>query len=251
MWKPGMQERNLSHVSTLQASGLVMSININLAKGHYKLQIQFSSVQLLSHVWLFATPWTAAQQAPLSMEFTGQQYSSVLPFPSPGDLPDPGIELTSFNIACISMQGLYHYHHLGSPHFSNQFTSVAQSCPTLQPQEPQHARPPGPSPTPWVYPNSCPLSHWCHPTISSSVIPFSSCPQSFPAWGSFPMSQLFASGGQSIGVSDSTSVLPMNIQDWSHLGLTGWISLQSKGLSRVFSNTTVQRHQFFSAQLSL
>ena len=135
--------------------------------------------------------------------------------------------------------------------FVIQFSSVTQSCPTLQPQELQHTRPPGPSPTPGVYPNSCPLNHWCHPTISSSVIPFSSCPQSFPAWGSFPMSQLFTSGGQSIGVSDSTSVLPMNIQDWSHLGLTGWISLQSKGLSRVFSNTTVQRHQFFSAQLPL
>ena len=126
--------------------------------------------------------------------------------------------------------------------FVIQFSSVAQLCPTLQPHEPQHDRPPCPSPTPGVYPNSCSWSHWCHPTISSSVIPFSSCPQSFPAWGSFPMSQLFASGGQSIGVSDSTSVLPMNIQDWSHLGWTGWISLQSKGLSRVFSNTTVQRH---------
>ena len=95
-----------------------------------------------------------------------------------------------------------------------------------------------------------PLSQWCHPTISSSVIPFSSCPQSFPASGSFPVSQHFASGGQSIAVSDSTSVLPMNTQDWSPPGWTGWISLQSKGLSRVFSNTTVQKHQFFSSQLS-
>ena len=116
---------------------------------------------------------------------------------------------------------------------------------------PQHARPPCLSPTARVYPNPCPLSQWCHPTISSSVIPFSSCPQSFPASGSFPMSQLFASGGQSIGVSASTSVLPMNIQDWSPLGRTGWISLQSKGLSRVFSNTTVQKQQFLGAQLSL
>ena len=115
----------------------------------------------------------------------------------------------------------------------------------------QHARPPCPSPTPRDYPNPCPLSWWCHPTISSSVIPFSSCPQSFPASGSFQMNQLFASGGQSIGVSASTSVLPINTQDWSPLGWTGWISLQSKGLSRVFSNTTVQKHQFFSAQLSL
>ena len=104
----------------------------------------------------------------------------------------------------------------------------------------QHARPPCPSPTPGVYRNSCPLSWWCHPTISSSVVPFSSCPQSFPASGSFQMSQLFTWGGQSIGVSASASVLPMNIQDWFPLGWTNWISLQSKGLSRVFSNTTVQ-----------
>ena len=121
---------------------------------------------------------------------------------------------------------------------------------SLWPHEPQHARPPCPSPIPRVYPNSCPSSRWYHPAISSSVIPFSSCPQSFPASGSFPMSQLFASGGQSIGVSDSASVLPMNTQDWSPLGWTGWIPLQSKGLSRVFSNTTVQKHQFFGTQLS-
>ena len=113
------------------------------------------------------------------------------------------------------------------------------------------ARPPCLSPTPRVYPNPCPSSRWCHPTILSSVVTFSSCPQSFPALGSFQMSQLFASGGQSIGVSASTSVLPMNTQDLSSLGWTGWISLQSKGLSRVFSNTTVQKHQFFGAQLSL
>ena len=122
---------------------------------------------------------------------------------------------------------------------------------SLRPYEPQHARPPCPSPTPGVHPNPCPLSRWCHPAISSSVIPFSSCPQSLPASGSFPMSQLFISDGQSIRVSASTSVLPMNTQDWSPLGWTGWISLQSKGLSRVFSNTTVQKHQFFGAQLSL
>ena len=110
---------------------------------------------------------------------------------------------------------------------------------SLRPHESQHARPPCSSATPRVYPNSCLLSRWCHPTISSSVIPFSSCPQYFPASRSFQMSQLFASGGQNIGVSASTSVLPMNTQDWSPLGWTGWISLQSKGLSRVFSNTTV------------
>ena len=113
---------------------------------------------------------------------------------------------------------------------------------SLRPPELQHARPPCPSTTPGVHPNPCPLSQWCHPTISSSVIPFPSCPQSFPASGSFPMSQLLGSDGQSIGVSVSISVLPMNIQDWSPLGWTGWISLQSKGLSRVFSNITVQKH---------
>ena len=117
--------------------------------------------------------------------------------------------------------------------------------------EPQQTRPPCPSPTPGIYSNSCPLSWWCHPTISSSVVPFSSCPQSFPASESFPMSQLFTWGGQSTGVSVSASILPMNTQDWSPLGWTGWISLQSQGLSRVFSNTTVQKHQFFRAQLSL
>ena len=135
------------------------------------------------------------------------------------------------------------------------FTSVQFSrsvvSDSLRPHEPQHTRPPCPSLTPGVHPNPCPLSQWCHLTISSSVVPFSSCPQSFPASGSFQMSQLFTSGGQSNGVSVSTSVLPVNTQDWSPSGWTGWISLQSKGLSRVFSNTTVQKHQFFGAQLSL
>ena len=132
-----------------------------------------------------------------------------------------------------------------SVHFSRSVVSDS-----LRTHESQHARPPCPSPTSRVYPNSCPLNRWCHPTISSSVVPFSSCPQSFPASGSFQMSQLSTSGGQSIGVSASASVLPMNTQDWSPLGRTAWISLQSKGLSSVFSNTTVQKHQFFSAQLS-
>ena len=145
-----------------------------------------------------------------------------------------------------------------------QCSSVAQSCLTLcnpmdcsMPGFPVHHQ------LSRVYPNSCPLSRWCHPAISSSVVPFSSCPQSFPTSGSFQMSQLFASGDQSVGVSASTSsveyphateqhamFLPMNTQDWS-LGWTGWISLQSKGLSRVFSNTTVPEHKFFGAQLSL
>jgi len=139
--------------------------------------------------------------------------------------------------------------------FSVQFSSVTQLCPTLcDPMQRglQHARlPPCPSPTPRACSNSYPSSWWCHPTISSSVVPFSSCLQSFSASGSFPMSQFFASGGQSIKALVSASVLPMNIQDWFPLELTGWISLQSKGLSRVFSSTTVQKHQFFSAQLSL
>ena len=121
---------------------------------------------------------------------------------------------------------------------------------SLQTHELQHTRPPCPSPTAGVHPNSCPSSWWCHPAISSSVVPFSSCPQSLPASESFPMSQHFASGGQSIGVSALASALPKNTQDWPPLEWTGWISLQSKALSRVFSNTTVQKHQFFSIQLS-
>ena len=121
---------------------------------------------------------------------------------------------------------------------------------SLWPHELQHARPPCPSPTPGVHTNLCPSSQWCHPAISSSVVPFSSCPQSLPGSESFPMSQLFAGGGQSTGVSALASFLPKNTQDWSPLGWTGWISLQSKGLSGVFSNTTVQKHQFFGAQPS-
>ena len=122
---------------------------------------------------------------------------------------------------------------------------------SLQPHGLLHARPPCPSPTPRVHSNSCSSSRWCHPTIASSVLPFSSSLQSFPASGSFQMSQLFASCGQSIRVSASASVLPMNIQDWFPLQMTGWISLQPKGLSRIFINTTVQKHQFFGTQLSL
>ena len=130
---------------------------------------------------------------------------------------------------------------------SVQFSSSVMSD-YLQTHELQHARPPCPSPTPGVYPNSCPSRRWCHPAISSSVIPLSSCPQSLPASESFPMTQLFTWGGQSIGASALASVLPKNTQDW--FPWTSWISLQSKGLSRVFSNTTVQKHQFFGAQLS-
>ena len=166
------------------------------------------------------------------------------------------------NIMCLSIYvGLYWFSSLYFVIFTVQilsrfqFNSVKFSRSVvsdyLWPHELQNARPPCPSPTPGVHPNPCPSSWWCHPNISSSVIPFFSCPQSFPASGSFPMSQLFALGGQSIGFSASTSVLPMNTQVWSPLGWTGWISLQPKGLSRVFSNTTGQKHKFFSAQLSL
>ena len=146
-----------------------------------------------------------------------------------------------------------YYTQLCFPRKAYQFSSFSCSVmsDSLQHHELQHTRPPCPSPTPGVHPNPCPLSQWCHPIISSSVIPFSSCSHSFPTSGSFPMSQLFTSDGQSIGVSASTSVLPMNTQDWFPLGCTGLISLQSKGLSRVFSNTTVQKHQFFCTQLPL
>ena len=152
-------------------------------------------------------------------------------FPFSRDLPNPGIKPRS-------------------PTFSSVQFSLSVVSESLGPHELQHARPPCPSQTPGVYPNPCPLSQWCHPTISSFVVPFSSHHQSFPAPASFQMSQLFPSGGQSIGASDSTSILPVNSQDWSPLGWTGWISLQSKGFSRVFSKTTVQKHQLFGTQLS-
>ena len=168
-----------------------------------------------------------------------QKYWSRMPIPSAGDLLGPGIQPGS-----PALQD--HQRHISSNQFSRSVVSDS-----LWPYGLQHARHPCPSLTPGVYSNSCPLSRWCHPIISSSVLPISSYPQSFPASGSFPVSQFFTSGGQSIGVSASTSVLPMNIQDWFPLGWTGWISLQSKGLSRVFSNTTVQKHQFFGTQLSL
>ena len=157
-----------------------------------------------------------------------------------------GIVTEYQHIADITQGELTRHVPPSSVHFSHSDMSGS-----LRPHGLQHARPLCPSPAPGVYPNSCPLNRWCHPNISSSVIPFFSCLQSFPASESFPVSQLFASGGQNIGVSASTSVFPMNTQDWSPLGWTGWISLQSKGLSRVFSNTVVQKHQFFGAQLSL
>ena len=162
-------------------------------------------------------------------------------------------ELREFSIAkrstkrytCVCVYVLNHIFHQLS------CCSVAQSCLTLWSRGLKHSKLPCLSPSPGAYSNSSPLSQWCHPTISSSVAPFSSGLQSFPASGSFPRSQCFTLGGQRIVASASASVLPMNIQDWFLLGWTGWISLLSKGLSRVFSNITVQKHLFFSAQLSL
>ena len=149
----------------------------------------------------------------------------------------------------MSLKGTY-LNIIKTMHYSSVQFSHSVVSDSLRPHESQHTRPPCPSPTPGVHSNSHPSSRWCHPDISSSVAPFSSCPQSLPASESFPMSQLFAWGGQSTGVSALASVLPENTQAWSPSEWTGWISLQCKGLSRVFSNTTVQKHQFFGAQLS-
>ena len=160
--------------------------------------------------------------------------------------PD-GLKITSFIVTLLRLSKFMLS--FKSRCFSVQFSCSVVSD-SLRPHESQHDRPPCPSPTPWVHPNSCASSWWCHPAISSSVVPFSSCPQSLRASDSFPKSQLFAWDGQSIGVSALTSFLPKNTQDWSPLEWTGWISLQSKGLSRVFSNTIAQKHQFFYAQLS-
>ena len=169
------------------------------------------------------TPWTVARQAPLTMGFSRQEYWSGLSFPSPNT-----------NVLVTKIFQLVHFSH-----------SVVSDF--LGPNGLQHSRLPCPSPTPRAYSNSCPSSQWCHPTISSYVLPFSSHLQSFPASWSFPMSPFFTSGSQSIGVSCSASVLPLRFP----LGWTGWISLQSKGLSRVFSNTTIQKHKFFGAQFFL
>ena len=157
---------------------------------------------MLSRVRFFATPWTVAQQASLSMEFSRQEYWSGLPFPTPGDLPDPRMEPKS--PASPALSG-------GKPISSVQFSRSVVSDP-LRPHEPQHARPPCPAPTPRVHSDSRPLSQWCHPAISSSLVPFSSCPQSLPASESLPMSQLFAWGGQSTGVSALASFLPKKSQ---------------------------------------
>ena len=209
-------------------------------------------LSVFSCVPIFVTLQTLACQAPLFLWFSRHEYWSGLPCPLLGDLPDPGIESATLMSPKLAVRAFTSRATWEAPFFlfsSVQFTSVAQSCPTLcdpmdcsRPVLPVHHQLP-------EFTQTCPSSRWCLPTISSFVIPFSSCPQSFPASGSFQMSQFFASGGQSIRAS--ASVLPMNIQDWSPLGWTGWISLQSKGLSNVFFNTAVQKHRFFGAQLAL
>ena len=203
-----------------------------------------------SYVWLIATLWTVVHQAPLSMRFCRQEYWGGFPCPPSGDLPNPGIKSTSPASPALQVDSL------PTEPPGNRFRSgsVQFSCSvvsdTFWRHGLQHTRLPCPSPTPKAYSNSRPSCQWCHPTISSTEIPFSHLPSFLPS-GSFLMSRFFALGGQNIGISASASVLPMNIQDWFPLGLTGWISLLSKGLSRVLSNTTVQNHQFFGAQLSL
>ena len=197
-------------------------------------------VRLVSCVWLFATLWIVAHQASLTMEFSRQEYWSGLPFPSLGDISDRDwTQVTCFAGRFFTIWTTGDILQVQSVQFSCSVVSDS-----LRPHELQHTRPPCPLPTPRVYSNSYPSSQWCHWAISSSVSPFSSCPQSLPASGSFPMSQLFTWSGQSTGVSASASVLPMNTQDWSPLEWTGWISLQSKGLSRIFSSTTVQKHTY-------
>ena len=171
--------------------------------------------------------------------------------PTPGHISRQNYNSKRYMHCCVNSSPIHNNHDMhGNNLSSGQFTRSVMSD-SLRPHELQHTRPPCPPPIPRVHPNPCPWSQWCHPTILCSVVPFSSCPQSFPASQSFPMSQFFTWSGQSIGVSASTSIPPMNTQDWPLLGWTGLISLQSKELSRVFSNTTVEKHQFFGAQLSL
>ena len=201
------------------------------------------------------TLWVAMDYSPSGSSVLGilqaVKYWSGLSCPPSGDLLDPWIKITSTCGSFIARR-FFTVEPLGKVMYtfsSVQFSSSVMSD-SLRPHKSQHARPPCPSLTPRVHSNSCLPTRWCHPAISSSVVPFSSCPQSLPASESLPMSQLFAWGGQSTGVSALASVLPMNTQDQLPLEWTGWISLQSKGLSRVFFNTTVKKHQFFGTQLS-
>ena len=208
-------------------------------------------------IWLCATPWTITCQDPASVEFYRQEYRNGLPFSPPGNLPDPGINPSSFMSSALTGE----FFTPGVPENSGErFISVEFShilvSNSLWPHGLQHARPPCPSKTPGIYSHSCLLSQWRHPTISSSVIPFSSSLQSFPVSGASQMSQLFTLGGPSIEVSASTSVLPMNIQDWFPWGWTGWSSLQSKGffkslLQHHSSKASILWHSsFFIVQLS-
>ena len=197
------------------------------------------------------TLWTVADQAPLCKGFYRQKYWSELPCPPPRDLPDPGTKAASLSSPALASRFF-----ITSAPVKPQilpFSSVQFSCSVMsnswRPHRLQHTRLPCPSPIPRAYSNPCPLSQWCHPTISSSVIPFSSCLQSFPAWGSFQMSQFFASGGQSVGVSASASVLPMNIQDWYPLGWTGWISLLSKVYHSCFNPPLPPHHRLQHTRL--
>ena len=211
-------------------------------------------VKSLSHLWLLATPWTAAHQTPPSMGFSRQEYWSGMPLPSPLCLS------TQSYFLCVVLLLLFPCSFVQGQLIPNPSTTLickqrlvllfsrSVVSNSLWLPGPQHARLPCPPSSPRACWNSCPLSRWCHPTISSSVIPHSSCLPSFPAPGSFLMSRYFASCGQSIGAGPSAPVLPMNIQDLFPLEWTGLISLQSKGLLRVFSNTKGQKHQFCSTQ---
>ena len=196
----------------------------------------------------FVTPWTVALRLLCPWDFLGKNTAVGCHFLHQGIFLTQGSNLHLLLWQADSLL----LSHLGSPYTSISSVQFSRSVvsDSLRPHGLHHTRPPCLSPTPRAYSNLCPSSRWCHLTISSSVIPFSWL-QSFPASGSFQMSQFFTWDGQNIGVSASASVLPMNIQDWFPLGWTGWIALQSKGLTRVFSNTTVQKHQFFGTQLSL
>ena len=189
----------------------------------------------------FTTP--SSPQTYIFSQIKNQQSQK---FPDSGSIPGQGTEIPQAILRSQKKSSLLTCKLINSVQFSHSVVSDS-----WRPHGLQHARLPCPSPTPRAYSNSCPLSRWCHPTISSSIGPFSSHLQSFPASRSFLRCQFFASGGQSIGISASASVLPMNIQHWFPVGWISWISLQSKRLSRVFSNTTVQKHHFFSTQLSL
>ena len=218
----------------------------------------FNSVMSLSYVRLFVTPWTAAWWASLSItnSLSPPKPMSILWVMPPNRLILclPALNLSQHHSLSNESALLIRWPKYWSFSFNISFSSVQFShsvvSDSLRTHEAQHARPPCPSPTPGVHSDSHPSSQWCHPSISSSVIPLSFCPQSLPAIESFPMSQLFAGGGQSTGVSALASFLPKKSQGWSPSEWTGWISMQSKGLSRVFSNTTVQKHRFFGTQLS-